>query len=882
MRRALTTLLRLALPPDRREEVLGDLEERYVARAAERGAVVSAVWYSRQAITLALWGLAVRLETLRPFGAGSVLAQDVIGDARSAARSLLSNPGYTAIAVATLGLGIGGNTAVFSVVNGVVLQPLPFPQAGELVAIHETRVGQSWWSAAPVNAVAWAARSRTLDGVAWATSSRMSLTTSEPEPQPIGAAAVSANMFEVLEVEAHLGRTFVAGDDARGAPPIAALTYDAWRTRFGADPGVIGRRLELDGVPHTVVGVLPDGGEPAFMGAHEVVVPRMITELEMTSRGRILQSIGRIADGVSLEAARAEMAELGARLDDEAPAGTVRGWGVRLVPLKEQVVGPAQNTLLVLLGAVGLVLLVACANLSNLMLARGSARANELAVRASLGAGRGRLVRHLLLESLLVSVAGGTTGLVLAIWGTDALLAIDPSAVPRLATVEADAVMFAFTGAISVVAALAFGLVPALRATRLELSSLVQGGARLAGSRADSRLRATLVAAEVALVVVLLVGSGMLLRSIQALAAVDPGFRAEDRIAVRFTPPASRYPDAAAIQRLVFELSDRVPQLPGVTAAGMVSTLPLSGGPGYTSLQVVRSHPEPEPGGEPIGGMEIVTPGYFDAMGIPVLAGRDFERADAEGRPIIVVDDAMVDRFWSTGDPLTDAVRIAPPNAGPAASWRDVVGVVGSVHYGLDSDRRPRMYLLEGHIPFTLRPRTLVVHVETGSQDAVIAAVRDLFREVDPLLSIERVERLEDVARSSIARSRFQTTLLTVFAAIALALGAVGVYGVVSYTVARRTRDVGVRLALGASRSGVIARVLRNGLVPVAVGLVVGLLGAAASSRVVSSVAYGVEPLDPVAFAIAPALLVPVALLAAFLPARRATRIDPVRALREE
>ena len=885
LRRVLARCVRSTLPAAHADEMLADLDERYRARRDRDGASAADRWAIRQLCALLWMGSTWKLRewpTSRATMAGA-MDRGLWGDLRLGARSLRASPGWTAIAVLTLALGVGGNTAVFSVVDAVLFRPLPYEDAAELVSIRETRQGQSWWSAAPVNALAWRERSRTIRDVAWSRSRNLGLLTAEGESEQLAGLTVSANLLDVLSVDPVLGRGFEEGDDEEGSPPVVVLTHETWFARFGSDPAILGRMLELDGVPHEVVGILPAGTEPTFFARHDVLVPLVFSEADIVTRGRILQSIGRLRDGVTLEEARTEMAALGARLDSEAPGGSVQGWGIELRPLKEEVVGDTRASLLVLLAAVGFVLLIACANLANLMLARGGARRRDLALRATLGAGRGRLVRILLVESGLVATAGAGLGLLLAVAGTDALLAVDPTALPRAAVVETNGRTLAATAAVSLAAVFLFGFLPALRLTGRDLStSLREGAPRTGTGVGHRRLGFGLIVAEVGMVVVLLVGALLTLRGMQALQAVDPGFRTEDRLAVRFSLSAQRYTDAASRAEISRRILENARAIPGVVAAGTVTTLPLTGGEGYTGLHLVRSHPTPAPGEEPTGGMEVVSPGYFEAMGIPLLAGRDFDARDgADGAPAAIVDAGFVERAWPEGDPLADAVRMAPTNM-EDVPWFEVVGVVGSVRYGLSAAPRPRLYLPESRVPFGLEPRTLVVRVTPGTEVSVAPALRAAIHDADPRIPVMRTDRLNDVGRSSVARTRFQTTLLVVFASIALLLGALGVYGVVGYAVSRRTREVGLRMALGGSTSSVLARLLGEALKPVAVGLALGLGTAVALSRVLASMTFGVAPLDPVAYGVGPILLLLVATGAAVIPTLRATRVDPATTLREE
>ena len=883
--RALAGVAERSLPRDRVDEMLSDLDERFESRRRRDGQRAAAWWRLRQLVALIWmgWTWSIREVWMGRVTLAGFLDGGWLGELRIGARSLAASPTWTVIAVLTLALGVGGNTAVFSVVDAVLLRPLPYENPHELVSIRETRQGQTWWSAAVVNMRAWRERSRSLEGVAWSRGRNFGMVTSDGETEQLRGLMVSANLLDLLSVEAQVGRGFASGEDEPGAAPVAILTHDAWIRRFAGDPELVGRTLDLDGIDYEVVGILPSDVAPTFLAPHDALVPLVFTEAEIANRGRMFQAVGRIRDGVSLDEARAEMAALGAELDAEAPGGAVRGWGVELRPLKSEVVSGTRTSLLILLGAVGFVLLIACANLANLMLARGGARLRDLALRATLGAGRGRLVRLLLVESLLVGVVGGALGLLLATVGTKTLLAIDPSALPNAITVETSARTLLATAGVTLTAVLLFGFLPALRLTGRELGATIHDGAPRSGRGVGHRrLGFGLIVAEVGMVVVLLVGALVAMRGIQALNAVDPGFQTEDRLAVRYNLSVQRYPDGTSRARISRQLLENVRAIPGVLAAGTISTLPLTGGTGYTGLHLVRSHPTPAPGDEPTGGMEVVSPGYFEAMGIPLLAGRDFDERDGEGgAPTAIVDAGFVERMWPTGDPLVDAVTMAPAGT-PGVPWKEVVGVVGSVLYGLDAAPRPRMYVPESQVPFGLEPRTLVVRVSPGAQESVAPALRRAIQEADRLIPVIRVQSLEEVGWSSIARTRFQSTLLALFAVLALVLGALGVYGVVGYAVGRRTREVGVRLALGGQVPVVLAKLLREALVPVALGLVLGIGVAVALSRAIASLAFGVRPLDPVAYGLGPLLLLVVATLAAAIPTLRAARIDPAITLREE
>lgn len=866
------------LPRPRRAEVLADLDERFDAKRQTDGDRQAARWQRQQCRDLALWAIGERARTAGAAWAG-VLGRGVVTDVRVALRSLWRSPSYACVAICTLAIGVGGNVAMFSVADDLLWRPIPFEDPHELIAIRETRNGQSWWSAAPDNVVEWRARSRTLRDVAWAQSQVMSLA-GDMDPELIEALAVSPNLLRLLRVELVLGRHFEDGEDRAGAEPTVLLTEPLWRTRFGSDPAVLGRRLVLDGIGRTVVGVVPAGREPAFLGRHDLLIVRTQPPPGgMPGRGRVLRTVARLATGTTLPAAQAEMERIAADVD-AAATGDLQGWSVVLRPLADEVVGPVRPVIWTLAVAMAFVLLVACANLSSLLLARGTSRATALATQASLGATRARLIRQLVVEAGVIAGLGGSVGVAVALWATRAILAIDPRSLPTPVDPSLDWRVAALAVGLIAATALLVGVLPAVRATRPRLSRVI-GSRGDVSDRGGARLRSILVAAEVALVVVLLAGAGAMIRSVAALSRVETGFDPASRVAMRVTLPVLRYPDAAAMGRFTSAWLERVRALPGVASAGTITTLPLTG-PGYTTYHLVRSLPPPPSGSEPIGGIEVVSPGYFETMGIAVQRGRAASAADANGESVVIVDQAMADRYWPDGSPLDDAVNYAPPTVEGGPLWRPVVGVVGAVRYGLDAEPRPRLYVPEGAgAPSFPRHRTLVARAEPGMAETVLRSLRTALADVDPLLPVGDLRMLSDVASESIRAERLQTALLTLFAVFGLTLGAVGVYGVVGYAVARRTRELGVRLALGATGPRLVGEVVRSAMRPVTAGLVIGLPLAALAGRALSSTTYGVPSFDPLTLAATTPVLALVAFVAALIPGIRAGRVDPVVALRD-
>ncbi len=798
-------------------------------------------------------------------------------DVRFGWRKLAREPGFAAVAVLTLALGIGANTAIFSVVDAVLLRPLPYPDADRLVKIWETTPeGVTDNVVSSANYVDWREQATSFSVMgAHSWYSGMTLTGVE-DPVRLRVTRITPSALAALGVQAEVGRTFTEADGDPGAPYVGLISHRLWAGRFGADPGVIGQTLTLDGIPVTVVGVMPASFGFPDPAVDVWAVLRFDAEDRANRRSHQWNVVARLADGVSMERAQAEMDAIADRIAVDHPED-MTGWGVNVVPLRRDLVGEARTLLLVLMGVVGVVLLLTCVNLANLLLARASAREREVAVRGALGAGRARVVRQLLVESLLIGVLGGGAALLVVSVGLDAMVALAPSDIPLLDGVRMDPVVAGFTLATTLLATLLFGLVPALRATAGAPAETLRGS-RGAGV-AHGRLRAGLLVAEVALAVVLVVGAGLLLRSMARLNAVDPGLDPDNVLVMLVDLPSARYGTTEEHLAFYRPLLDRVRGLPGVVSAAGTTEPPMLGY-SMTFSYAIQGRPAGTPSGrEDDERLMAVTPGYFETLGIPVVEGRALNAGDREGTtPVVVISEALARKQWPDGDAVGSRIQFRE-----GQPWLEVVGVVGDARVnGLDRPAPPAIYM-----PFQQKlwdwMTWLALMVRTdGDPLALAPAVRDQVLAMDHTVLPEAPHTLAEVFAESNARRRFATTLLGVFAALALILGAVGVYGVLAYAVSRQTRELGVRIALGAPRSAVARRVVGRGLALAGAGVAIGILAALALSRFLESLVYGVGVRDPVTFIGIPVILLVVAAAAAYFPARRATRVDPMEALRAE
>jgi putative ABC transport system permease protein len=806
--------------------------------------------------------------------------ESLLQDLRFAARSFLRAPRFTVPAVLALALGIGSTSAIFSVIYGVLLKPLPYRDPDRIVVVWENNVKRARARnvVGPANYVAWTERTQTLEHLGMVGPARLNVMLGG-QPEEVTGLYASSHVFPALGVQPTLGRAYGASEDADGRDAVIVLSYEFWRARFNGREDIIGSTLVTNGYPRTVIGIMPPDFTVVGQRAHFLVPYGWTLERLRSAPGRgSSHGIARLKDGVSFEQADAEMKGIAAQLAKEFPQRNT-GWSVTLVPVHEQLVDQIRPALLVLAGAVGLVLLIACVNVANLLLARSTARERELGIRTALGAKRGRLVRQMLSESLLLGAAGGAVGLVLAFAFHRGLLALvaDRIPVPRLEQVALDGAVLAFTAAISLATGVFFGIVPAVLASSSASESLHEGG-RHGASPKSRRILSGLVVAEVALSLVLLAGAGLLIRSFMRLQDVDPGFRSEGVLTARIQLPGARYEEDRKIAAFFDEAVARVSELPGVRSAAGISFLPLAG-PGIGTSFYVAHRPKPAEGEFPTAEVRPITPNFFSTMGIPRLAGRDFAASDTGDSPLVaVIGETLARRHLSGENPLGKRLHV---NIGPREGMLvEVVGVVGDIRFNsLDGEIRPTVYL--PHAQLAIGLMTLVVRSE-GDPLAQVPAVTRAVRGIDPELPLADVRTMQEVVDATVARPRTVAVLLAAFALLALVLAAVGVYGVMAYSVARRTQEIGVRMALGASPKSVFRLVLGEALRLVLAGVVVGLVAAAGLTRLLETLLFETEPLDLWTFTATAVVLLIVATLASYIPARRGTRIAPVEALRAE
>jgi putative ABC transport system permease protein len=815
--------------------------------------------------------------------AGLLSFEELWRDVKYGVRVLLRQPGFSLVVVLTLGLGIGANTAIFSVVNAVLLRALPYKDPSRLVVVwgNDTRAGNPRTPVAAANFIDLRDQNRVFEETAAYLSftPTMSLT-GISEPLQVTQSMVTPNLFSMLGADAATGRTFLPEEAQVGKDDVVILSYGLWQRAFGGRPDIVGKALTINGFNYTVVGVMREDFYFLFRNV-DIWLPlsfntRFNPNNTATNRaGGVLGVMGKLKPGVTLEQARSDLSAIAGNLEQQYPQ-TNTGLGVTLVPLHEQVTGGVRRALLVLLGAVSFVLLIACANVATLLLARSASRKKEVAIRAALGAGRGRVIRQLLTESVLLSVAGGAIGLALARWGIDFILSMSPAEIPRQSEIGIDAWVLAFTSGVSIMTGVVFGIAPAIQASGTDPGQSLKDGGRASSSPTRHRLRSALVVSEIALTLVLLIGAGLLIRSFSRLMQVSPGFITNNVLTVGIALPQSRGASAAEANAFYDELFKRIEDLPGVESVGAVTRLPLTAAGVSTKIDIegrplpVAERPEVE--------FRRASRNYFRTLGIPVLNGRSFNEQDRAGAAsVVIINEAAARLFWPDEDPVGRRIKTIP---NPNAPWSTIVGVVGDVrHFGLDAEPRPELY-----IPFDQGPPTGPFMVIRTSDDplSVVGAVRAQIQSVNkdqPLGSIQTMSRVLD---TSVAARRFNMLLLGLFAGLALLLAAVGVYGVISYSVSQRTQEIGVRIALGAGSSNVLGLILGQGLKLVGAGVATGLVGALAITRIMSSLLFGIGATDPVTFFAISLLLVGVAMMACYVPARRATKVDPMVALRRE
>jgi putative ABC transport system permease protein len=807
---------------------------------------------------------------------------ELLHDIRYAVRSLKKSTGFTLVTVLTLALGIGANTAIFGVVDAVLLETLPAPEPDELVQVFETSESEKW-TVSPPNFTDWRAQSTVFEEMAAHYADSFALSGGGAAESVLGE-WVTAGFFRVLGREPLLGRAFTPADTVVGRDRVVVLSHALWQRRFGGRPDVLGRSIELEGESRTVVGVMPPGF--AFPAEAELWVPLAFTPEDLgTQRGaHYLDVLARLRDGVTIEQASTELTLIARRLEAQYP-DTNAGAGVAVVGLQEALTGGVRPALLILLGAVGLVLLIACANVANLLLARAAERRRELALRSALGAGSGRILRAGLTESLVLALLGGAAGLALALAALEVLVASPPAGVPRIEDARIDLTVLGFTLGLSLLTGLLFGLAPAVKAARTaDLGrALREGGAGSVGGSARSRGRNALVVAEMALAVLLLVGAGLLLKSFVELQVVDSGFDPQGVLSFHVSLPETRYPEPRQSRAFFAGLLERIRSLPGVDGAAGVFGLPLSGFSYSMSVEVLDGAPAYErPGEEKSTQLRVVTPGYFDVMRIPLVAGRPLTERDREEAPLaVVVNESAARLLWPDDAPLGHTLELATAFGlgGPRAGGT-VVGVVRDIrHRGPREASRPEVFLAHAQFPVDFMSVTVRTSVPPES---LVNPIRGELQQLDPELPMDSIRTMEQRLADSIAEPRFYMLLLSAFAASALFLASIGIYGVIAYAVKNRVAEIGIRRALGA-RAGDVVRMVVGGAVALALGgLAAGLLAALALTRILSGLLYGVSATDPLTFAGVAIVLLAVALLASFIPARRAARVDPMTALREE
>lgn len=807
---------------------------------------------------------------------------DLARDLRLAVRQALKNPGFTLAAVVTLGLGIGAATAIFSMVDAILLRPLPFQDQGRLVSLwgEMKQRDQSFVEVSLQDFKDWRDHSQVFSGLALVTTNDADIAlTGRDEPLHVRARLTSDNLFQVLGAKAFLGRTFLPGQEDKPGTSVILLSHGFWQRHFGSDPAVVGSKILLDGEPHIVVGVMPRGfhypdDADLWSTLSGIYAVPQLNDL------RIFHAVGRLKPGVTLEQARQDLLRVSAQMERERPA-TNQGYSSQILPLAHEILGDTRPALLLLLGAVGLLLLIACANVAGLLLARAAGRQKETAIRTALGASRARIVRQLLTESLLLALLAAGLGLLLAWGGLRILEAIGPGDIPRLDEVALDGRVAGFALLAALATAVLFGLAPAFQTARPDLTAALKEGGKSSASRHAGRLRNLLVAGEVALALVVLVLAGLVLRSFAELQRTDLGFRPQNLLTFRLTLYGSSYPEEHAWANLFQSVLERVRALPGVDGAALVLLRPLSGPIGWDYDFTVEGQTPDQQATNPMSNHERVSPGYFTTMGIPLLQGRDFAATDTpESQRVVIVNRSTAERFWPGQDPLGKRLRWGR-SADQDRPWLTVVGVAGDARYREIESVRPDLY-----VPFAQDPHWAMDIVVRTEHDPLQLArsVSGAVRSIDPNLPVANLTTMEREISDSVARPRLRTLILALFAGLSLVLAAVGLYGIVAYSVAQRGQEIGIRMALGADRGRVQRLVLAQGLGLTLAGLAAGLAGAAAlvATGWLEDLLYNVAPTDVLTFAAVPLLLAAVALLASLLPARRATRVDPLVVLRAE
>lgn len=805
-------------------------------------------------------------------------------DLRFGIRTLIKSPGFAIVALLTLALGIGANSAIFSVVNAILLRPLAYKNPEQLVMINHNYIKINL--KASVSAFGYkhyCDNAKSFESIAAMTGWAANLT-GEGEPERLTGQSVSANFFQTLGAEASKGRTFATGEDTEGKNRVVVLSHGFWQRRFGGDPNVLNKTLSLNGENYTVVGVMPEGfqfgrelGMIIDLWRPIVFTPDQLSPNSITNE--FLMVIGRLRQGVTQEQAQTEMKSIAANLRQQYMQGAdATNWDLLLTSFRELIVGDIRLMLWIVMLVVGFVLLIACANVANLLLARAAARQKEIAVRTALGAGRWRIIRQLLTESVLLSVVGGAFGLLIGYWGVKALISLNADRIPRANEISLDWKVMLFTFGVSILTGVLFGIVPAIQTTKTDLHETLKEGGRSAAAATKHWVRSVLVVAEIALALAVLVGAGLLVKSFMRVQEVNPGFNPQGLLTMSVSLPDFKYSEAPQRANFYKQLINDVSALPGVQSAGAVSVLPLSGQGSSGSFRI-EGRDVPRGQSPPHGARWAATPDYFKTMGIPIIRGRYFEERDtADGKQVVIIDQALATKYWPNEDPLGKRMVFEGTRDNP--NWREIVGIVGHVkHTDLEGESRAQYY-----IPHQQRaqPGMTIVVRTTGDPNALASAARNAVRNLDRELPVFRVRTMDQFVADAMAQRRFALLLIGIFAGLALLLAAIGLYGVMAYSVTQRTHELGLRMALGAQAGDVLKLVVKQGMLLAGIGLGIGIVGAFFLSRLMKTLLFNVSATDPVIFAAIAATLAAVALLACFFPARRATKVDPMVALRYE
>lgn len=813
---------------------------------------------------------------------------NVIKDLRYSIRTLLSKPGFTVVALLTLTLAVGANTTIFSVVNAVLIRPLAYGEPERIVQVWENFLQSDLKDipSSPPEYRDYEEQNQVFEQIASYYSRSVNLTSLD-EPERVSTAMVTASFFPALGVAPVKGRAFVPEEDFVGNDKVVVVSNGLWQRRFGSDPSLIGNTLTLNGESYTVVGIMPQDFQFPELAELWTPIGFEPSDMSQDQRGsRYLSIIARLKPGVTVKQAQLNLDTLAHQFQKQYPSDYLEnsGWAVTVVPLQDEILGNIQGILIIILGAGLFVLLIACANVASLLLARAAARQKEVAIRMALGADRSRLIRQFLTESLLLGLIGGALGVLLAYLGTQLLVALNPEKIPRVKEVSVDTWVLGFSLCISLLTGIIFGLAPALLASRPNMNEMLKEGSKGSSGGFRRTAHSLLVVAEVALALVLLIGAGLMINSFMRLQQVDPGFSTKNVLTMQLSLPQSKYKEGAQIGAFYQQLIQRIETLPGVQSVGAVNRLPLSGTATDRSFIIERQTPVSSEQNSSVE-WRAITPNYFSALNIPLKDGRFFteqDHADAPG--VAIVNESMARRFWSGESPIGQRIKMTGPAELP---WLTVVGIVGDVrHFGLDSDVKPEMYFSHLQRPWPSMPaliRTMTVVVHTPSDPkGLTSALRSTVGVMDRDLPLYNIRTMEEVFSKSIARQKFNMLLIGIFSGVALLLAAVGIYGVMAYSVSQRTREFGIRMALGAQESDVLKMVVGQGLKLVLIGVVIGLIASFVLTNLLSGVLYGISATDPITFVIVSLVLIGVALTASFVPALRATKIAPMIALREE